>query len=176
MEALRNLSLILATIAGLLLAGLTAIGGADGRWEHEGMFRVGNAPARTFAWLTEPENRMQWVGGIESCRAEDRLAPGVRMRETLRVGERRVTRDWEITAFELDRRIAMKTEVDGVRWEIDFLVQTGQSGKRSQVTYQCSVEHEGNWARVVEPILEARFLGRLNDDFERLEQLAESSY
>lgn len=170
MDLLKPLALIVSTLLVLATALLTVIGGADGRWEHEGLVKVQAPPDRVFEYLTDPEMRMRWVGGLVDSEADPvgRVDEDSCLRETIEVDGQRGNRVLEVTDFQAGSVFAYRTSEGGVDIEMRFTIGAHLSGKRSRIDYHCTAQYPGWKAKVIEPILGHARLSEIEADFERL--------
>lgn len=176
MEILKTLGLLL--VLGAVGSGvvLFLVGGGDGRWEAERMLKLGASPDRVFELLTEPSERERWVVGLRRSTCEStRVAEGSVLKETRLVDGREIEVVLEVTSYVPGQHFAYRAEIDGVPIEMSYRLAAHLSGQRCRVDYACSAQFSGTWAKLIEPLLGASLLSRIEDDHEHLQVVARGS-
>jgi uncharacterized protein YndB with AHSA1/START domain len=128
-------------------------------------------PAEVFAFLSEGENDRRWRSGVLDIRRKSGQGRGAIYEQGVKgpLG-RRVPADYEITAYEPDRRIGFRAIAGPVRPEGSFeLTPVGSGGTR--VTFTLRVEPRG-LARVMSPLV-ARTMRSEVAQLERLQAVLE---
>ena len=176
---------ILYVLAGLLalillaVVILLAVGGGRGEGRFVKTIEIAQPANVVFQWITEPPRLKSWIGWLVDIRM---LTPDIG-----RVGSRhvfvmedrnnsnqRMDIDVETTRVERDRLLEVRMNVPGgfngtVTYELQPMDQ-----KRTHLTYRGTFRYEHWLAKLLEPVISRSAQQKLNEDLQRLKQLAEA--
>ena len=129
--------------------------------------------AEVFRYVGDPTLHPQWsdVSDVQvATPGEVRI--GTQVRETMKVGSRKVPFMWEVTDFEANSKMAFRTIEGPMTWEGGYEVSASDNGA-TRITGWGRLGLKG-WRRVLEPFMggevrrgEAAELRRLKDLLER---------
>lgn len=178
MEAVKTVLFLLSILVALLTAGLVAVGGGDGRWEHEGIHRLNFPPQDVFEWVSEPQHRPRWIEGLRTSEEPiEGLQAGAVIVEKFEVDGVRHERRLEITDIEYGKRFAYTTTWDGVDYGLTYEFAPLHSAKKTKIDFTATVQYHGFWPRLMEPVLAGAVREQLYADLERLtSELAATGY
>jgi uncharacterized protein YndB with AHSA1/START domain len=133
---------------------------------------VARAPAAVFAYVTDPRNLPAWQGtaAVEQLTAGP-VAVGTRFRETHERMGRRLESVTEVTAYEPDRRFAVRVAEGPVPIDGDWRFAPADGGTR--IDFSASVQLSGAM-RVLRQLIARAVRRQMRRDHERLKQLLES--
>ena len=135
---------IAAVVVGALVAGLAVLYAIGRRpLEIETRIRMAAPPKRVFAALTEPEQLLRWIPGLESTTplTDGGLRVGARSREVLVEHGRRMTAESTVTALEHDRLLAVTLEGSGMHGELEYRLAPTPDG--TDLTFRESMRFSG---------------------------------
>jgi uncharacterized protein YndB with AHSA1/START domain len=131
----------------------------------------GRSPADVFPWLFDVDKVPRWTGSLERYERLDagELRVGSRVRQLLRVADRDLTLDMEITR--LDPPVAAESRFDaaGIRVVNAYTLAAADGGTR--LTQAIDAEPSGFKARMLAPILQPRLQEKLEGDLARLREV-----
>jgi uncharacterized protein YndB with AHSA1/START domain len=103
---------------------------------------INRTPAETFAFVADGRNGPKWRSGVLDVDLVSGSGKGAIYRQGVRgPGGRRISADYEVTAFEPDRRIAFRAIAGPVRPDGSFVV--APAGEGSNLTFSLSAELGG---------------------------------
>lgn len=139
--------------------------------EARGEIEIGRPPSEVFAFLADGEHDRLWRGGVLDVKRKSGIGKGAIYEQGVKGPfGRRVPADYEITAFEPDRKIAFRGIAGPVRPEGSYLLEPAPGGTR--LTFALSATPTG-LAKLMSPMIaktmqsEVAQLGRLKDVLER---------
>jgi uncharacterized protein YndB with AHSA1/START domain len=128
-------------------------------------------PARVvFETLTDVERVPEWQASAVESHADGPLAEGVRIRERRHFLGHDGETELEVTVFEPDRRLALKTLTGPVRLTIDHRLE--ETDGRTMVHVTAEGKPHG-LLRLAGPAVTARARQELRRDFDRLKAILE---
>jgi uncharacterized protein YndB with AHSA1/START domain len=104
---------------------------------------VAAPPKRVFAALTEPEQLLRWIPGLESTTplTEGGLRIGARSREVLVEHGQRITAESTVTALEQDALLCVTIEGTGMHGELEYRLAPTSDG--TEVTFRETMRFSG---------------------------------
>lgn len=170
--------LALALLTALLGAGgMWIVGGGDGHFEHEGIQRISRPGEQVFKWMTKPDLRRQWVGGLVATtkNTPGDIDAGTKLVEEYDTGDGRARHKIEVTGYELDKLYSYKVTSDDYELDVTYRLGALHTGKKSRVDYRMEIQLTGGWFdNLLEPILANRVLAKIEGDLEALTTVVES--
>ncbi|HSC92315.1 MAG TPA: SRPBCC family protein [Gaiellaceae bacterium] len=128
--------------------------------------------ARVFAWLTEPELMLRWIGGLQAFRPLDpEPGPGARAEQVVELGGRRMEVRSEITRFEQDD--AVEARLTGKGFEVATAYELEPAGDATRVRATVHTRLHGLGGRLLGGVVERGAQRKLERDLARLKELAE---
>jgi len=107
--------------------------------EARGTVEIRRAPAEVFAFLADGENGPRWRAGVLDVRLKSGQGQGAIYEQGVKGPfGRRVPADYEITAYEPDRRIGFVAIAGPVRPEGSYELTPVDSGTRVTFALSCS--------------------------------------
>jgi uncharacterized protein YndB with AHSA1/START domain len=120
--------------------------------EAQGTVEIGRSPAEVFAFLSEGENDREWRSGVLDIRRKSGHGRGAVYEQGVRGPfGRRVPADYEITAYEADRRIGFRAIAGPVRPEGSYELTPLDSGG-TRVTFALHAAPRG-LAKLMSPMV-----------------------
>jgi uncharacterized protein YndB with AHSA1/START domain len=139
--------------------------------EARGEIEIHRPPSEVFAFLADGEHDGLWRGGVLDVKRKSGNGKGAIYEQGVKGPfGRRVPADYEITAFEPDRRIAFRAITGPVRPQGSYLLEPAPGGTR--LTFALSATPTG-LAKLMSPMVaktmqsEVAQLGRLKHVLER---------
>jgi uncharacterized protein YndB with AHSA1/START domain len=137
--------------------------------------------AKVFDYISDPANAKEWVTGVAQSEriGSGAMRAGMRGRQVRHFLGQEVTGEYEITAFEPNRRVEF-TVSDGplAGGRVAELVEqvAGAAVESTRVTYVFDGEPRGLWRalRIAEPVATKLFQRQLRSDFATLKDILES--
>ena len=123
-----------------------------------------------FAFLVDVARVPEWQASAVESRADAPLAEGVRIHERRHFLGHDEHTELEVTAFELNRRLALRTLKGPVKLEIDHVLEE-QNG-RTQLRVTAEGKPHG-LLRLAGPAVTAKARQELRRDFDRLKAILE---
>ena len=103
---------------------------------------IGRPIAEVFAFFADAENDPQWRSHVMEIKREGPVGPGARYHQRLKgPGGRSIAADFDVTAFEPDKRWAFQVVTGPARPHGEFLFRTVELG--TEVTFMLSAELSG---------------------------------
>jgi uncharacterized protein YndB with AHSA1/START domain len=128
-------------------------------------------PAReVFAALTDVERVPEWQASAVESHADEPLAKGVRIHERRHFLGHDAETELEVTEFEPDRRLALRTLKGPVKLTIDHLLEERDGRTHLRVTAEGKTH---GLLRLAGAAVAARARQELRRDFERLKVILE---
>ena len=128
-------------------------------------------PAReVFDALTDVERVPEWQASAVESHADGPLAEGVRIHERRHFLGHDEETELEVTAFEPDRRLALRTLKGPVKLEIDHVLEERDGRTELRVTAEGKPH---GLLRLAGPAVTAKARQELRRDFERLKAILE---
>lgn len=119
--------------------------------EAMGTVEIRRSPAEVFAFLSEGENDRRWRSGVLDIRRKSGQGRGAIYEQGVKGPfGRRVPADYEITAYEPDRRIGFRAIAGPVRPEGSYELTPADGGTR--VTFALRAEPRG-LAKLMSPMV-----------------------
>ena len=176
---------ILYVAAGLLallvlaVVVLLAVGGGRGEGRLVSTVEIAQPASVVFKWITEPPRLKSWIGWLVDIQM---LTPDVG-----RVGSRhvwvmedrnnnnqRMEIEVETTRVEPDRLLEVRLNVDaGFTGTVTYELQP-MDPKRTHLTYRGTYRYDHWLAKLLEPVISRSAQQKLQEDLQRLKQLAEA--
>jgi carbon monoxide dehydrogenase subunit G len=134
-----------------------------------------------FQYISNPDNAAEWVAGIARSEkvTEGRMREGVRGRQVRNFLGQEISADWEVTAFEPNRRIEVTVNsgpLAGARVAEATESAPGEAVESTRVSYTFDGEPQGLWRalRFTEPVATRIFRRQVRSDFTTLKEILES--
>ena len=173
---------LLAGLAGLLVLAvivLLAIGGGRGEGRFVKTIEIAQPASVVFKWITEPPRLKSWIGWMVDIQM---LTP-----EVGRVGSRhlwvmedrnnnnqRMEIEVQTTRVEPDRLLEVQLNVPaGFTGTVTYELQP-MDQKRTLLSYRGTFRYQHWLAKLLEPVISRSAQQKLNEDLQRLKQLAEA--
>jgi uncharacterized protein YndB with AHSA1/START domain len=139
--------------------------------EASGTVTIARAPADVFAFLADGTNNSRWRAGVLDISHKSGHGKGAIYEQGV-TGPfgRRVPADYEITAYEPERRIAFRAIVGPVRPEGSFELEPADGGTRLTFSLRCS---PSGVARLMSPMVSKTMRSEVSQ-LERLRAIPES--
>jgi len=119
--------------------------------EATGTVQIRRSPAEVFAFLSDGENDRLWRGGVLDVRRKSGQGRGAVYEQGVKGPfGRRVPADYEITAYEPERRIGFRAIAGPVRPEGSYELTPADGGTR--VTFALRAEPRG-LAKLISPMV-----------------------
>ena len=127
---------------------------------------------RVFAWLTEPELMLRWIGGLREFHPLD-PEPGVgaRSRQVVELAGRRMDVESRLTHYEPDRVVA--AELDGKGFHVATRHELEDAGAGTLVRAEAHTRMSGLTGRLLGGVVERGAQRKLEGDLARLKQVVE---
>jgi uncharacterized membrane protein len=130
--------------------------------------------AEVFAFVSNPENSLQWASGVVEIKITDRGSEGVgATARTLRqFPGRQVEFDWEVTAYEPNSHLVVKSTSGPMSTmaRYDFV---SMDEEKTRVSFTLQGEMAG-FMKLAEPLVSRQAQKELEADFLRLKVLLEN--
>jgi uncharacterized protein YndB with AHSA1/START domain len=142
---------------------------------------INRPPAQVFRWLTDDELVKRWIGGLAEIRDLSGTPDGPELGKKFFVSEvyegTRVNMQMTVTRFEKDRALSVYiASLDDPRngfTETGDYTLTDENGK-TLLRFDVHTQYFGFLTRLLEPVITPQAAKKLNQDFQRLKQLAEA--
>jgi carbon monoxide dehydrogenase subunit G len=131
---------------------------------------ISRPPEEVFAYLTDTEKLTRWQKSLIEARADRPFATGTRIVEKRSLFGREAESELEVTVFEPERRLTLKTLGGPVELEIDHELEANSDGTKLHVTAQGKLK---GMLKLAAPAVESGARQELKRDFERLKALLE---
>jgi uncharacterized protein YndB with AHSA1/START domain len=128
-------------------------------------------PAEVFAYTTDPANLPEWQSGALEARSDGPVQEGARLTEVRKFLGRRMESEGEVTAFEPDRRFALKVVSGPVPYSFEQTLEPTNGGTRVRVVLE---GEPGGFFKLAEPLVERAAKRQLQADFEQLKDILEA--
>ncbi len=133
-------------------------------------FDIDRPPSEVFAYLTDPANLPEWQSSALEAHWEGEQAAGARIKEVRKFLGRRMESELEVTAYEPDRRFALKVLSGPVPFSVDHMLVARNGGTR--LTFVGEGE-PGGFFKLAEPIVARTAERQFKSDFETLKDVLE---
>jgi uncharacterized protein YndB with AHSA1/START domain len=131
---------------------------------------ISRPPKDVFAYLTDAETLPRWQKSLLEARADGPFAEGTRIVEKRSLFGRRAESELEVTAFEPERRLTLRTISGPVELEVEHELEPNGDGTKLHVTAQGKPK---GMFKLAAPAVESGARQELKRDFERLKALLE---
>lgn len=133
---------------------------------------IAAAPADIAAVMFDPAREPEWVSAVRGVEILDRaLAPGARVKHTVRVAARDVTVTTEVEAIHFPHVLALRLTDAPVTGSLRFEIQ--RTGEGSRVRLRGVAEPTGVLMAAQAALLEGPVRSMVEQDLERLKQIVE---
>jgi uncharacterized protein YndB with AHSA1/START domain len=129
-------------------------------------------PAEVFAYTTDPANLAEWQSTALEARSEGPVQQGAHVTEVRKFLGRRMESEVEVTAFEPDRRFALKVLSGPVPFAFEQTLEPSDGGTRVSVVAE---GEPGGFFKLAEPIVARALRRELRGNLETLKDVLESS-
>jgi uncharacterized protein YndB with AHSA1/START domain len=127
---------------------------------------------RVFAWLTEPELMLRWIGGLrEFHRLDPEPGVGARSHQVVELAGHRIGVESRLTQYERDRVVA--AELDGKGFHVHTRHELEDAGAGTLVRAEAHSRMSGLTGRLIGGVVERGAQRKLEGDLARLKQLVE---
>lgn len=165
--------LLLGAGALVLAAGLVlwVMGGAKA--ENSASISIAAPPERVFAYLTEPDHLVRWIGGLKKSEplTSDGLRVGARSRETVEEDGRRLEMETVVTRLEPGR--LLEVQINAGMFEARNRFELTQEAGATRVVQTLEAQYRGA-ARLIAPFLKGSVQKKLESDLARLRGIVET--
>jgi len=131
---------------------------------------IDRPPADVFAYLTDAANLPVWQSSALESHWEGEKAAGARIKERRTFLGRDVESEVEVTAYEPDRRFALKSLSGPVPFEADHILEPRDGGTR--LVFHGDAE-PGGFLKLGGPMVRRAAERQFRSDFERLKDVLE---
>ena len=131
---------------------------------------IDRTPEDVFAYLTDPENLPEWQASALECRWEGARAAGARIHERRTFLGREVTSEVEVTAYEPDRRFALRSLAGPLPFEAVHVLEPRDGGTR--LVFHGNAE-PGRFFKLGGSMVRRAAERQFRTDFERLKGILE---
>ena len=141
------------------------------------MFRVEHSivierpPADVFAYTTDPEKLPEWQSTALEARSEGPVRQGAHVTEVRKFLGRRMETDVEVTAYEQDRRFALKAVSGPVPFDFEQTLEPSDGGTNVNVVLEAA---PGGFFKLAEPLVERAVRRQMQADYEQLKDILEA--
>lgn len=139
------------------------------RVEHSLM--IERPPAEVFAYTTDPRNLPEWQSTALEARSEGPVREGAHLTEVRKFLGRRMETELEVTAYEPDRRFALKVISGPVPFSTEQTLEPSDGGTRVTIVLE---GEPGGFFKLAEPLVERAVRRQIQGDFEQLKDILES--
>jgi uncharacterized protein YndB with AHSA1/START domain len=170
------IGLILLAVATLWLVGL--------RPEHDHIvaeIQIDRPAPQVFRYLTDDDLVKKWIGGLAEIKSTATPADGSQVGRKYQVGEvyngQRVDMEMTVTRFEKDR--ALSLYIVSLGDPSNGFTETGEytlaeENGKTRLRFEVKTKYLGFVPRLFEPFITPAATKKLNEDFQRMKQLAEA--
>lgn len=126
-----------------------------------------------FAYMTDPSRLSEWQSDVLEAVPDGALAPGATVREVRRFLGRRMEFVQEVTEFEPDRRLAMRTRSGPfpLAATIDFEAR----GSATTVSFRAEANDPGRFFKLAEPVVVRVAERQVRNQFQTAKDILEAS-
>ena len=128
-------------------------------------------PAEVFAYMTDPANVPEWQSAALEARSQGPVQQGAHMTEVRKFLGRRMESKFEVTAYEPDRRFALKVLTGPVPFTFEETLEPTDAGTRVNVVLE---GEPGGFFKLAEPLVERAARRQLQADYEQLKDILEA--
>jgi uncharacterized membrane protein len=132
---------------------------------------IDRPPAEVFAYTTDPANLPEWQSTALEARSEGPVEVGAHMTEVRKFLGRRMESEVEVTAFELDRRFAIKVLSGPVPFAFEETFEPTDGGTSVRVVLE---GEPGGFFKLAEPLVERAVKRQIQTDYEQLKDILEA--
>ena len=132
---------------------------------------IARPPAEVFAYTTDPANLPEWQSTALEARSDGPVQQGARLTEVRKFLGRRMESEVEVTAFELDRRFALKVLSGPVPFSFEQTLEPTDGGTRVSVVLE---GEPGGFFKLAEPLVERAVKRQIQAEFEQLKDILEA--
>jgi uncharacterized membrane protein len=128
-------------------------------------------PAEVFAYTTDPEKLPEWQSTALEARSEGPVRQGAHMTEVRKFLGRRMETEVEVTAYEQDRRFAIKVVSGPVPFNFEETFEPSNGGTNVNVVLE---GEPGGFFKLAEPLVERAVRRQIQADYEQLKDILEA--
>ncbi len=141
--------------------------------EHTVSIAIAAPPERVFAYLTEPNHLVRWIGGLKKSEplTSDGLRVGARSRETVEENGRRMEMETVVTRLEPGR--LLEVQINAGMFEAKNRFELTHEAGVTRVVQTLEAQYRGA-ARLIAPFLKGSVQKKLDTDLARLRDVVES--
>jgi holo-[acyl-carrier protein] synthase len=127
-------------------------------------------PADVFSYSTDLERVPEWQGTVHETRSDGPLRQGARISEVRNFLGRKMESEVEVTAWEPDRRFALKVLRGPVQYAFEQTVEPTDGGTTVRIVLEGDPK---GFFNLVEPLLERAVRRQVEADYEQLKDILE---
>jgi uncharacterized protein YndB with AHSA1/START domain len=128
-------------------------------------------PAEVFAYTTDPANEPEWQATLLEARSDGPVQQGAHITEVRKFLGRRMESEVEVTAYEPDRRFAVKVLSGPVPFDLEQTLEPTDRGTSVKVILE---GEPGGFFKLAEPLVERAVRRQIRADFEQLKDILEA--
>ena len=132
---------------------------------------VNRPPAEVFAYTTDASVLHEWQSTALEAHFDGLPGVGVRGKEVRKFLGRRMESEVEITAYEPDRRFALKVVSGPVPFNFEQTIEPTNGGTKMHVVLE---GEPGGFFKLAEPLVERAVRRQVKADYEQLKDILES--
>ena len=132
---------------------------------------INRPPAEVFAYLTDLSKLPEWQSGIVEAHWETEKGQGGRAKQTREFRGDNVETELQVSAYEPDRRFAVKTSSGPITFSLDYKLQAKNGGTHLIVVGEGEAS---GVAKLAGPLMGRKVQKRFKSDFETLKQKVEA--
>ena len=128
-------------------------------------------PTEVFAYATDPDKLPEWQSTALEARSDGPMRQGARVTEVRKFLGRRMESEVEVTAYEPDRRFALKVVSGPVPFTYEQTLEPSDGGTAVKVLLE---GEPGVFFKLAEPLVERAVRRQIQADFEQLKDILEA--
>jgi uncharacterized protein YndB with AHSA1/START domain len=132
---------------------------------------VNRTPEEVFAYATDPSKLPEWQSTALEARSEGPMQQGTRVTEVRKFLGRRMESEVEVTAYEPDRRFALKVVSGPVPFTFEQTLEPAGGGTAVKVVLE---GEPGGFFKLAEPLVERAVRRQVRTDYEQLKDILEA--
>jgi uncharacterized protein YndB with AHSA1/START domain len=123
-------------------------------------------PEAVFPWLLDQDKVPQWTSDLARYEVAAPLRPGAHVKQAIKLGGSELVLDLELARYEPPRAVECRTETNGVKLTMTYLLEPAGAGAR--LTQTLEAKASSLTARMLIPVVQGRLEKKVTGDLERL--------
>jgi uncharacterized protein YndB with AHSA1/START domain len=128
-------------------------------------------PAEVFSYSTDPAKLPDWQSTALEARSDGPMQKGAHLTEVRKFLGRRMESKVEVTAYEPDRRFALKVLSGPVPFTVEQTLEPTDGGTRVHLVLE---GEPGGFFKLAEPLVERAVRRQMQADFDQLKDILEA--